>query len=86
MFVLSATSLVYLNNNTRESLNNIQLKLLPLRHITMSENAARALRGEHYYAFTPELTKARRRCANACFKYNNEGFTTRRRQIELWRA
>ncbi|KAM0716704.1 hypothetical protein Q7P37_008149 [Cladosporium fusiforme] len=51
----------------------------------MSENSARALRGELYYAFTPELIKARRRCAIACTKYNNEALTTRRRQAELWR-
>ncbi|TKA81284.1 hypothetical protein B0A55_02851 [Friedmanniomyces simplex] len=31
----------------------------------MSENKARALRGELHYAFTPELVKARRRCAEA---------------------
>lgn len=51
----------------------------------MSENTARSLRGELYYAFTPELIKARRRCAIACTKYNNEGLTSRRRQAELWR-
>lgn len=50
----------------------------------MSENTARALRGELYYAFTPELVAARRRCAIACNKYNTEGLTTRRRQAELW--
>lgn len=51
----------------------------------MSENKARALRGELYYAFTPELVKERRRCAIACQKYNAEALTTRRKQVELWR-
>lgn len=51
----------------------------------MCENTARSLRGELYYAFTPELIKARRRCAIACNKYNTEGLTSRRRQAELWR-
>lgn len=50
-----------------------------------SENSARALRGELYYAFTPELIKARRRCAEARYKFNNAGFTTRRKQVEMWR-
>lgn len=52
----------------------------------MSENTARALRGELYYAFTPELIKVRRRCNIACTKYNSEDFTSRRKQIELWKA
>jgi hypothetical protein len=52
----------------------------------MSENSARALRGELYYAFTPELVKARRRCAAACNRFNNADLTNRRTQVELWRA
>lgn len=50
-----------------------------------SENKARALRGELYYAFTPELVNARRRASLACTRYNNAGEITRRRQVELWR-
>lgn len=50
-----------------------------------SENKARALRGELYYAFTPELVQARRRASQACSRYNNAGEVTRRRQVELWR-
>ncbi|KAI5362071.1 Putative trimeric LpxA-like superfamily, maltose/galactoside acetyltransferase [Septoria linicola] len=50
-----------------------------------SENKARALRGELYYAFTPELVNARRRASHACTRYNNAGEITRRRQVELWR-
>ncbi|CAK4020276.1 probable acetyltransferase, family [Lecanosticta acicola] len=51
----------------------------------MSENKARALRGELYYAFTPELVNARRRCGQACERYNNAGEITRRRQVQMWR-
>lgn len=51
---------------------------------SMSENKARALRGELYYAFTPELTAERRRCGNACKRFNSAGEITRRRQVELW--
>lgn len=51
----------------------------------MSENTARSLRGEIYYAFTPELIKARRRCAAACTQFNKADLTTRRKQVELWK-
>ena len=54
-------------------------------HMSMSENRQRSLRGELYHAFTPELVAARRKCAEACGRYNNAGFVTRRRQLELWR-
>ena len=50
-----------------------------------SENHARSLRGELYYAFTPEMVNARRRCSEAIHKYNNAGPVTRRRQAELWK-
>lgn len=52
--------------------------------MAMSENKARSLRGELYYAFTPELVAGRRRCNHACSRYNNAGEITRRRQVELW--
>ncbi|GAB7364354.1 hypothetical protein MBLNU230_g4897t1 [Neophaeotheca triangularis] len=51
---------------------------------TMSENQTRALRGDLYYAFTPELIAARRRCNKAVQAYNNAGELPRRQQIELW--
>ncbi|KXL44392.1 MAG: hypothetical protein FE78DRAFT_150348 [Acidomyces sp. 'richmondensis'] len=51
----------------------------------MSENRARALRGELYYAFTQEMVNARRRCRKACERYNNSGEVSRRKQVELWR-
>ncbi len=51
----------------------------------MSENKARALRGELHYAFTPELVDARRRCSQACQRYNTSGDASRRKRIEIWR-
>ena len=53
--------------------------------MAVSENKARALRGDLYYAFTPELVEERRRCSEACLKFNNAGKITRRRGVELWR-
>jgi hypothetical protein len=49
------------------------------------ENAARMLRGELYYAFTPRLVAARHRCSYACTRFNNAGEVDRRRLVELWR-
>lgn len=48
-------------------------------------NEARMLRGELYYAFTPRLVAARRRCHHACARFNNAGEVDRRRLVELWR-
>ena len=52
---------------------------------SISENARRALAGDLYYAFTPELTAARSRCKHACNRYNDAGVVSRRQQVELWR-
>ncbi|KAI9807789.1 MAG: hypothetical protein M1825_005094 [Sarcosagium campestre] len=43
------------------------------------------LRGELYYAFTPELTKSRLRCQHACSRLNKAGEASRRQILELWR-
>ncbi|KAF7115387.1 hypothetical protein CNMCM5793_002203 [Aspergillus hiratsukae] len=43
------------------------------------------LRGELYYAFTPDLIAARTRCKHACQRFNDAGDVSRRRQIELWK-
>ncbi|GAB1739282.1 hypothetical protein NU219Hw_g4028t2 [Hortaea werneckii] len=51
----------------------------------MSENKARSLRGELYYAFTPELIAERRRCQQACERYNTSGDVSRRKRVEMWR-
>ncbi|KAK5127894.1 hypothetical protein LTR85_005011 [Meristemomyces frigidus] len=53
--------------------------------MAVSENKARSLRGEIYYAFTPELLGERRRCALAVSRYNNAGEVSRRKRVELWR-
>ncbi|MCJ1246002.1 hypothetical protein MMC30_003206 [Trapelia coarctata] len=52
----------------------------------MSENKQKMLRGELYYAFTPELLNERTRAKHACHKYNTAGEMTRRQRVELWRA
>ena len=51
----------------------------------MSENKARQLRGELYYAFTPEMVNGRRRCTEAFQRFNNSGEVSRRKRVELWR-
>lgn len=53
--------------------------------MAMSENKARSLRGEMYYAFTPALVAERRRCQTALQRYNNSDALTRRKRAELWR-
>ncbi|QIX00819.1 hypothetical protein AMS68_006336 [Peltaster fructicola] len=53
--------------------------------MAVSENKARALRGELYFAFTPQLTKERRRSALACHTYNQTSLTTRRKQVQMLR-
>ncbi|KAI9827930.1 MAG: hypothetical protein M1819_006873 [Sarea resinae] len=45
----------------------------------------KALHGELYHAFSPELIRERARCFHACTRYNNAGEVPRRRLIELWR-
>ncbi|KAK5108788.1 hypothetical protein LTR62_007848 [Meristemomyces frigidus] len=52
----------------------------------MSENKARSLRGELYYAFSPEMAKERYRCHAAVERYNNAGDVSRRKRVELWRG
>ncbi|KAK3061046.1 hypothetical protein LTS18_007142 [Coniosporium uncinatum] len=49
------------------------------------ENLRRMAAGELYYAFTPELVAARKRCSRACARFNNAHEPTRRKQVELWR-
>lgn len=58
-----------------------------VEQVAMSENKTRMLKGEYYYAFTPELVKDRRRCSRAVSRYNNADAETltRRRQVEMWR-
>lgn len=49
-----------------------------------SENKLKALRGELYHAFTPELLAERARCRHACQRFNNAGEVPLRRLLELW--
>jgi hypothetical protein len=51
----------------------------------LSENKQKMLRGELYYAFTPELIAARRRCEVACQRFNSAGDVSRRKRAELWK-
>jgi len=53
--------------------------------MSISENKTRSLRGEMYYAFTPELVKERTRCAAAVHKFNNSPNASRRERVELWK-
>jgi Maltose acetyltransferase len=50
----------------------------------MSTEQEKALCGEMYYAFVPELVAARARCKHACNRFNNAGEVSRRRLAELW--
>ncbi|KAL4923241.1 sugar O-acetyltransferase [Aspergillus undulatus] len=43
------------------------------------------LRGEHFRAFTPELTAERARCRHACTRFNTAVEVSRRRLIELYK-
>lgn len=56
-----------------------------LTNIDEKENLALMERGELYYAFTPDLTAARRRCANALRKLNRAEEMTRREIAEHWK-
>jgi hypothetical protein len=68
-----------------QDLKHFHIKFKPRVIMAMSENKARMLRGELYYAFTPELAALRRRASQACTRYNTAGDVTRRRQVELLR-
>ena len=52
-----------------------------------AENRRRMDDGELYYAFTPDLTDARRRCAHAVHAFNSASrYATRRELAQLWNA
>jgi len=53
--------------------------------IDPEENRKRMQRGELYYAFTSDLTAARRRCEKACKRFNDADDPTRRQSVQLWR-
>lgn len=45
----------------------------------------KALRGELYHAFVPELIAARDRCKRVCDVFNKSDDVSRRRMVQLWR-
>lgn len=53
--------------------------------MALSDNKAKMLRGELYYAFEPQLSAERKRCHHACNRFNQAGEVNRRRLVELWR-
>ncbi|KAF3011329.1 hypothetical protein E8E14_005211 [Neopestalotiopsis sp. 37M] len=50
-----------------------------------ADNLARMQRGELYYAFTPQLVAARRRCGQAVGRFNRAGDLTRREIAQYWK-
>lgn len=54
-------------------------------NIDEKENLARMKRGELYYAFSPELVTARRRCGRIVGRLNSAGELTRREVAEFWK-
>jgi hypothetical protein len=55
-----------------------------MENINATENQARMLRGELYYAFTPEMLVQRQRCKEASKRFNDSD-GSRRKLVELWR-
>lgn len=53
--------------------------------MVLADEKQKALRGELFLAFVPELIAERRRCSNACQRLNDAGDVSRRRLVELWR-
>lgn len=56
-----------------------------LSNIDEGENLAHMERGDLYYAFTPELVAARKRCSRAVNRLNNSGELSRREIAEFWK-
>lgn len=54
-------------------------------NIDEKENLARMERGELYYAFSPELVAARKRCGRVVGRLNNAGELSRREVAEFWK-
>lgn len=53
--------------------------------IDEEDNLARMRRGDLYYAFTPQLVAARKRCKQALARLNTAGELTRREIAEHWK-
>jgi len=56
-----------------------------LSNIDEKENLARMERGELYYAFSPELVAARKRCGRIVGQLNRAGELTRREVAVYWK-
>ncbi|OJJ08517.1 hypothetical protein ASPVEDRAFT_34664 [Aspergillus versicolor CBS 583.65] len=56
-----------------------------LSNIDERENLAHMERGELYYAFTPELVAARKRCSRAVNRLNSAGELSRREIAQFWK-
>lgn len=56
-----------------------------LTHIDENENLARMKQGELYYAFTPNLVAARKRCGRIVGQLNRAGELTRRELAAYWK-
>ncbi|RFN52741.1 acetyltransferase [Fusarium flagelliforme] len=54
-------------------------------NVNEDDNISRMRRGELYYAFTPSLVAARKRCKRAVAKINAAEDPTRREMAELWK-
>ncbi|KAK2775408.1 acetyltransferase, CysE/LacA/LpxA/NodL family [Colletotrichum kahawae] len=54
-------------------------------NVDEADNLARMERGELYYAFTPNLVAARRRCGEAVGRFNRAGDLTRREIAQHWK-
>ncbi|OAA60377.1 Trimeric LpxA-like protein [Niveomyces insectorum RCEF 264] len=48
------------------------------------DNYARMQRGELFFSFTPEIVAARRRCGDACRRFNKTDQMTRREMAQFW--
>lgn len=56
-----------------------------LSNIDEKENLARMERGELYYAFSPELVAARKRCGRIVGQLNRAGELSRRELAVYWK-
>lgn len=54
-------------------------------NIDEKENLARMERGELYYAFSPELVAARKRCGRVVGRLNSARELSRREVTEFWK-
>lgn len=61
------------------------LRMAAPNDIDLAENRRRMLRGDLYYAFTPDLLEERRQCTVAVTRFNQASrLESRRHLVELW--